>query len=159
MASIDIDKLINELTLDEKISLLAGKDFWHTFPIPSKSIPSLRFSDGPNGIRGTKFFDSVPSGCFPCGTGLSSTFDKDLLIKAGELMAIEAKHKGSHVILGPTMNIQRGPLGGRGFESFSEDPYLTGKSASFIVQGIESLGIGSTPKHFICNDLENEKFK
>lgn len=157
MASIDIDKLINELTLDEKISLLAGKDFWHTFPIPSKSIPSLRFSDGPNGIRGTKFFDSVPSGCFPCGTGLSSTFDKDLLIKAGELMAIEAKHKGSHVILGPTMNIQRGPLGGRGFESFSEDPYLTGKSASFIVQGIESLGIGSTPKHFICNDLENER--
>ncbi|RCK67058.1 putative beta-glucosidase I [Candida viswanathii] len=155
--TFDVDKVFNELSLEDKIALTAGKDFWHTNAVPSQSIPSLRFSDGPNGIRGTKFFNSVPLACFPCGTGLAATFDTQLLESAGELMATEAKHKGAHVILGPTMNIQRGPLGGRGFESFSEDPYLTGRAASHIVQGIEKHGVGATPKHFVCNDLEDQR--
>ncbi|RLV89940.1 putative beta-glucosidase I [Spathaspora sp. JA1] len=153
----DIEATLSRLTLEEKAKLLAGIDFWHTAPIHRVGIPSLRFSDGPNGLRGTKFFNSVPAACFPCGTGLAATFDKKLLEKAGGLMGEEAHHKGVHVILGPTMNIQRGPLGGRGFESFSEDPYLTGIAAANIIKGIESKGVAATPKHFVCNDLEHER--
>ncbi|EMG49875.1 bglI Probable beta-glucosidase I [Candida maltosa Xu316] len=156
-STFDIDSVLSQLTLDEKIALVAGIDFWHTAPIPRLNIPSLRFSDGPNGVRGTRFFNSVPSACFPCGTALASTFDTELLNEAGQLMGQEAKFKSAHVLLGPTMNIQRGPLGGRGFESFSEDPYLTGKAATGIVTGIESQGVASTPKHFVCNDLEHER--
>ncbi|KAG2734340.1 hypothetical protein G9P44_002346 [Scheffersomyces stipitis] len=153
----DIEEVLAELTLEERISLLAGLDFWHTVSVPRVGIPSLRFSDGPNGLRGTKFFDSVPSACFPCGTGLAATFDKELLFEAGQLMGEEAKHKGAHVILGPTMNMQRGPLGGRGFESFSEDPHLTGQAASSIIRGIQDKGIAATVKHFVCNDLEDQR--
>ncbi|KAL6940500.1 hypothetical protein ACO0QE_004404 [Hanseniaspora vineae] len=155
----DVDKLLTELTVQEKIQLLAAKDFWHTYPIERLNIPSIRVSDGPNGIRGTKFFDSVPSACFPNGTALASTFNEDLLVRAGELMALEAKHKGAKVILGPTTNIQRGPLGGRGFESFSEDPYLSGVATSAVVNGIQkSNEVAATVKHFVCNDLEHERF-
>ncbi|KAK6454752.1 beta-glucosidase [Scheffersomyces xylosifermentans] len=157
VTEFDIEQKLGELTLEEKVGLLAGIDFWHTYGVKRLDIPSLRFSDGPNGLRGTKFFNSHPSACFPCGTGLAATFDKDLLYEAGRLMGVEAKAKGVHVILGPTMNIQRGPLGGRGFESFSEDPYLTGQAAISIVKGIQDEGIAATVKHFVGNDLEDER--
>ena len=130
-----------------KISLLSATDFWHTKEIERLGIPSVRVSDGPNGIRGTRFFDSVPSGCFPNGTGLASTFDEELLKEAGKLMGKEAVAKNAAVILGPTANMQRGPLGGRGFESFSEDPYLAGVATASVVQGIQSEGIAATVKH------------
>jgi beta-glucosidase len=95
---------------------------WHTTPIERLGIPSLRLSDGPNGVRGTKFFDSTPAACLPCGTGLGATWDVDLIREVGNLLGLEAKAKGAHVLLGPTVNMQRNSLGGRGFESFSEDP-------------------------------------
>ncbi|EAZ63743.1 beta-glucosidase [Scheffersomyces stipitis CBS 6054] len=154
---LDIEYLIKELTLPEKISLLAGKDFWHTFPIERLNIPSIRVSDGPNGIRGTKFFNSVPSNCFPCGTGLAATFNKDLWVEAGELMGKEAKMKGAHVILGPTSNIVRSPLGGRAFESYSEDPLLSGHAASNIIKGIQNENVVACLKHFVCNDQEDDR--
>ncbi|KAK6199618.1 beta-glucosidase [Scheffersomyces amazonensis] len=154
---LDIDYLIENLTLPEKISLLAGKDFWHTVPIPRLNIPSIRVSDGPNGIRGTKFFNSIPSNCFPCGTGLAATFNKDLLVEAGELMGKEAKMKGASVILGPTCNIVRSPLGGRSFESYSEDPLLSGHAAACIVKGIQNENVVACLKHFVCNDQEDDR--
>ncbi|KAK6462023.1 beta-glucosidase [Scheffersomyces coipomensis] len=154
---LDIESLIEELTVEEKLSLLAGKDFWHTVPIDRLDIPSIRVSDGPNGIRGTKFFNSVPSNCFPCGTGLAATFNKDLLVEAGELMAKEARMKGAHVILGPTCNIVRSPLGGRAFESYSEDPLLSGHAAGHIIKGIQNQKIVACIKHFVCNDQEDER--
>ena len=157
MTAFDIEGILSQLTLEEKIGLLAGIDFWHTYAVDRLDIPSLRFSDGPNGVRGTKFFDAIPSACFPCGTALAATFDKQLLRDTGKLMGVEAKAKGAHVILGPTMNIQRGPLGGRGFESFSEDPHLSGHAAAAIVNGIQEEGIAATVKHFVCNDLEDER--
>lgn len=157
MADIDIEKTLAQLSLNEKIGLLAGIDFWHTFPVERLGVPSLRFSDGPNGVRGTKFFNAVPSACFPCGSGLAATFNKDLLLKAGALMAEEAKHKSAHVILGPTTNMARGPLGGRAFESFSEDPYLAGMASASIVKGIQDGDIAATIKHFVGNDLEHER--
>ncbi|QPG75287.1 hypothetical protein FOA43_002638 [Brettanomyces nanus] len=150
---------MSQLTTEEKVSLISAVDFWHTAKIERLGIPSIRVSDGPNGIRGTKFFRGVPSACFPNGTCLASTFDAKLMEIAGELMAREADHKGAQVILGPTTNIQRGPLGGRGFESFSEDPYLSGISTASVVGGIQKTGkVAATVKHFVCNDLEHERF-
>lgn len=120
-------------------------------------IPTIRVSDGPNGVRGTKFFNGVPAACFPCGTGLGATWDVDLMRAGGELMGHEAINKGASVILGPTVNIQRSPLGGRGFESFSEDPFLSGIIAAATIKGIQSTGVGATIKHFVCNDQEHER--
>ena len=77
-----------------------GKDFWHTVPIPNHGIPSLRTSDGPNGVRGTRVFNGVPAACFPCGTALGATWNQDLLLDAGKLMGNEAKAKGAHILLG-----------------------------------------------------------
>ncbi|CUM65824.1 uncharacterized protein PRCAT00003473001 [Priceomyces carsonii] len=153
----NVESLLGELTLSEKISLLAGADFWHTVPIERLDIPQIRVSDGPNGIRGTKFFNGVPSNCFPCGTAMAASFNKDLWTEAGILMAKEAKMKGAHVILGPTCNIVRSPLGGRGFESFSEDPLLSGHAASHIIKGIQSQSILACIKHYVCNDQEDER--
>lgn len=157
MTEFDIDYILEQLSIHEKTSLLAGIDFWHTKAIERLDIPSLRFSDGPNGVRGTKFFNSVPGAVLPNGTGLASTFNKKLLKKAGNLLGEEAKHKGAHVVLGPTTNIQRGPNGGRGFESFSEDPYLAGIASAEIISGIQDQKVAATIKHYVCNDLEHER--
>ena len=134
-----------------------GADFWHTHPIPSHQVPPIRLTDGPNGIRGTKFFAGVPAACLPCGTALAATWDAPLLRRAGVLLADECISKGAHCWLGPTVNIPRSPLGGRGFESFSEDPHLSGIIASAMIQGCESRGIVSAVKHFVCNDQEHER--
>jgi len=134
-----------------------GIDFWHTYPIPEHNVPSTRLSDGPNGIRGTKWFAGVLAACLPCGTALGATWDRSLLCKAGKLLGDECIAKGAHCWLGPTINIQRSPLGGRGFESFAEDPHLSGILASEIIQGCESTGVVSTVKHFVCNDQEHER--
>ncbi|KAF2827691.1 beta-glucosidase precursor [Ophiobolus disseminans] len=152
-----VEEVLQQLTVDEKVSLLAGKDFWHTRDIPRLSIPSIRLSDGPNGIRGTKFFGSVPSACLPCGTAIGATFDSDLAVQIGHLLGEEARAKGAHVVLGPTINIQRGPLGGRGFESFSEDPLLAGSLAGHYINGLKDKGIGAALKHLVCNDQEHER--
>ncbi|KAH8646645.1 beta-glucosidase [Xylariales sp. PMI_506] len=130
---------------------------WHTKPLPQHGIPSLRTSDGPNGIRGTRFFNAVKAACFPCGTALGSTFNINLLEEAGRLMGEEARVKGVHAILGPTINMQRGPLGGRGFESLSEDPFLSGLGASALIRGIQSTGVQATVKHFVANDHEHRR--
>lgn len=157
MADFDIDIVLSQLTLEEKIGLVAGIDFWHTYPVPRLNIPSMRFSDGPNGIRGTKFFNGVPGAVLPNGTGLAATFDKELLLEAGKLAGIEAHHKSAHVDLGPTANMQRGPNGGRGFESFSEDPYLAGIASANIVNGLQSQKVAATMKHYVGNDHEHER--
>ncbi|PSN70389.1 beta-glucosidase [Corynespora cassiicola Philippines] len=157
MASLDVEYVLSQLDLDEKVSLLSGKDFWHTKDIPRLGIPSLRLSDGPNGVRGTRFFNGAPASCLPCGTALASTWDKKLIQAAGELIGREAIAKGAHVWLGPTVNIQRSPLGGRGFESYSEDPYLSGAMAAAIVNGVQSTGVSAAIKHYVCNDSEHER--
>lgn len=114
-------------------------------------------SDGPNGVRGTRFFSSVPAACLPCGTAIGATFDRDLAVEVGHILAAEAKAKGAHVILGPTINIARGPLGGRGFESYSEDPVLSGILAGHYCKGLKERNISATLKHFVCNDQEHER--
>ncbi|KAJ6020500.1 hypothetical protein N7540_006004 [Penicillium herquei] len=157
MAPIDVEKAIEELTLGEKVALTAGRDFWHTAPIPRLNIPSLRMSDGPNGVRGTRFFNGVPAACMPCATALGATWDTELLSQVGSLMGDEAIAKGAHIVLGPTINIQRSPLGGRGFESFSEDGTLSGTLAGHMCDAMQKKGVAATLKHFVCNDQEHER--
>jgi beta-glucosidase len=114
-------------------------------------------SDGPNGVRGTRYFNGVPAACFPCGTALASTWDPDLIELGGNLMGREAIAKGASILLGPTINIQRSPLGGRGFESFSEDPVLSGFIAAATVRGIQGTGVVAVIKHLVCNDQEHDR--
>lgn len=104
-----------------------------------------------------RFFNGTKAACFPCGTGLGATFNLPLLHEAGVKMGAEAKSKGAHVILGPTINMQRSPLGGRGFESLGEDPVLAGLGAAALVGGIQSTGVQATIKHFVCNDQEHRR--
>ncbi|CAI6099635.1 unnamed protein product [Clonostachys chloroleuca] len=157
MADFDVDEVLKKLAINEKIDLLAGIDFWHTKALPDHGVPSIRVTDGPNGVRGTRFFNGIPAACFPCGTALGATFNQSLLEEAGETMGEEAKAKSAHVILGPTINMQRSPLGGRGFESIGEDPFLAGLGAAALVRGIQKTGVQATVKHFLCNDQEDKR--
>lgn len=115
-------------------------------------MPSIRFTAGSNGARGTRF-----DACLPCGTALGATWNQALVRKGGELIGLEVKASGARIWLGPTVNIQRSPLGGRNFESFAEDPFLSGKLAGSYIAGAQSTEIVSTLKHFVANDQEHER--
>ncbi|KAJ7066458.1 glycoside hydrolase family 3 protein [Mycena amicta] len=154
----DIPTLVEKsLTINEKISLLGAPNFWNTTSIPRLNIPSVRMSDGPNGVRGSSHFVASPGQCLPCGTAMGATFDPELIRKVGSLLAEEAKAKSSVVLLAPTCNIQRSPLGGRAFESFSEDPHLSGTMAASYIAGLQANGVSATIKHFVANDQEHER--
>ncbi|KAF5388345.1 hypothetical protein D9615_000633 [Tricholomella constricta] len=174
----DVEGTLSLLSLPNKIKLLTGQGSWHTEAVAEAGVPSMRLSDGnvpstqcnykdpvspvkttgPNGVRGTRFFNGVPSSCFPASTGLGSSFDVDLVRKVGEALGDESRAKGCHVLLAPTVNTQRSPLGGRGFESFSEDPHLNGTIASAYINGLQSKGVSATIKHFVANDQEFQRF-
>ncbi|KAL5637442.1 hypothetical protein ACGC1H_004013 [Rhizoctonia solani] len=154
---LDVEDIISKLSLNEKTRLLAGIDMWHTYAVPRLGVPSLRFTDGPNGARGTKFFEGVPAACFPAATGLGSSWDPEFIQKVGQAIGRDCKDKGCHVLLGPTINIQRSPLGGRGFESYSEDPLLSGTLARAFIKGVQSEGVSATIKHYVTNDSEFER--
>ncbi|KAH7417854.1 glycoside hydrolase superfamily [Cadophora sp. MPI-SDFR-AT-0126] len=157
MATLNVESVLSKLSQKEKVDLLSGGSFWHTKSLPKHGIPGLRLSDGPNGIRGQTFFAGTRGAVLPCGTALGATWDRELLVRAGKLMGTEAVAKGVHVVLGPTINIQRGPLGGRGFESISEDPVLSGLAAASLIEGIQANGVVACLKHFVCNDQEHER--
>ncbi|CDZ97665.1 glycoside hydrolase family 3 protein [Phaffia rhodozyma] len=157
MMSLVIEDTLSKLSMLEKIKLLSGSDAWHTYKIDRLGIPAVRMSDGPNGVRGTNFFNGTLSSCFPCSTGVASSWDVDLVREIGLALGTECKEKGAHVLLGPTVNTQRSPLGGRGFESFSEDPYLNGTIAAAYINGVQEKGVVATIKHFVCNDQEKER--
>ncbi|RYP48303.1 hypothetical protein DL768_005788 [Monosporascus sp. mg162] len=159
MSEDRIQKLLLQLTLNEKISLLAGGSQWRTAAVKRLGIPALKVSDGPSGARGEIFGDGVPAAFLPSGVSLGATWDVDLMEQIGQLLAEECKSKSASVSLAPTMCIHRHPLGGRNFESFSEDPYLVGKLAAAHVRGLQSRGVGATPKHFVANDQETKRFK
>ncbi|KAF0635647.1 hypothetical protein FPSE5266_05480 [Fusarium pseudograminearum] len=157
MANIEIDTIINSLTLEEKISLLAGKSFSETVGIPHKGVPSIKTADGPNGIRSAATDLDIKSACFPAACNLAATFDVDLAEQFGRALGIEARGKGVNCMLGPTVCMHRHPLGGRNFESYSEDPFLTGKMSSKVIQGLQSLGVSATIKHFVANEQETAR--
>jgi beta-glucosidase len=152
-----IEDLVQKMTLDEKISLLAGRDMWHTVPIERLGVPAIRVTDGPNGVRGSSGNSSPTSACFPCGSALAATWNTHLIECIGEALADEVKAKAGHILLAPTVNIHRSPIAGRNFECYSEDPYLSGHMASAYIQGLQKKGVGACIKHFVCNDQEFER--
>lgn len=153
----DIENLIPQMTLDEKISLLAGADLWHTIPIKRLGIPVLKVTDGPNGGRGAQGNMGPSSVCTPVGVALGATWNPELVEQVGEVLADEVKAKGAHILLAPTVNIHRSPIAGRNFECYSEDPYLSGEMATAYIKGLQKKGVGACIKHFVCNDQEFER--
>ena len=153
-----IEQLVADLTLEEKVSLVAGEDHWHTPPVERVGIPRFKMSDGPIGVRGARNPGGPRSACFPCGTALAATWDTVLVEEVGVHLGEEAKAKGAHLLLGPTVNIHRHPLAGRNFECYSEDPHLTARTAVAYIDGVQSTGVGACIKHFVANDSEFERF-
>ncbi|MCR6484399.1 glycoside hydrolase family 3 C-terminal domain-containing protein [Amycolatopsis sp. OK19-0408] len=156
--SFDVDALLAELDLDAKASLLAGQDVWSLPALPRIGLGSLVLSDGPIGVRGVRWSPDDPSVTLPSPTALAASWDPRLAVRAGRLLAQEARRKGVHVLLAPTVNLQRSPLGGRHFECYSEDPLLTGLMGAGYVTGVQDGGVAVTVKHFVANDFETERF-
>ena len=153
-----IAEAIAALTLEEKVRLLTGRDFWSTWPNEKIGLRRIVFSDGPSGVRGEAWDERDPSLNLPSATALASSWDPDIARRYGAAAAAEARRKGVDVVLGPTINLHRSPLGGRHFQAFSEDPVLTADIAAAYVGGVQDNGVGATLKHYVANDSETDRF-
>ena len=160
-----IDELINELTLEEKACLLSGHKSWHTNKVSRVDLPSIFLTDGPHGLR-KKREDSKETGlgetefatAFPTAVTSGSTWNKELIYKMGEGMGKECNFYDVHLILGPAVNIKRNPLCGRSFEYLSEDPLISGIMGAALTRGIEDRGVGTSVKHYACNNNEKNRY-
>ena len=153
-----IQSLLQELTLEEKVALLAGASMWHTVSIERLGIPAIKVTDGPNGARGDAIFGAGKSAaCFPVGIALAATWNTELVEQVGQALGEEALTKGARVLLAPTVNIHRSPLNGRNFECFSEDPYLASRMAVAYINGLQSRCVGASVKHYAGNNSEFER--
>ncbi|MBI9010927.1 MAG: glycoside hydrolase family 3 C-terminal domain-containing protein [Clostridiales bacterium] len=153
--------LVRQMTLEQKASLLSGKNFWQTREIPSLNIPHMALADGPHGLRKQAadgdhlgLVEGVKATCFPTSATMSNSWDIEICEAVGQALGREAAHHEVNIVLGPGLNIKRNPLCGRNFEYYSEDPYLSGKLASAYVKGIQSEGVGACLKHFAANNQE-----
>lgn len=153
-----IDTLLNAMTLEEQVSLLAGASFWTTVPVERLGIPSLKVSDGPNGARGGgSLVGGVKAASFPVAISLASTWNTGLVTRVGEALAQEAQSKGAQVLLAPTVNLHRSTQNGRNFECYSEDPFLSARVCVAYIQGVQSQDVGATVKHYVGNESEFER--
>jgi beta-glucosidase len=152
-----IESLLAEMTLEEKAAMTSGSDMWHGTGVPRLGVPPLKVSDGPNGARGGQTGGGSTAACFPCGSALGATWNPDLIEELGGALGEELISKSAQVLLAPTINLHRTPLGGRNFECYSEDPHLTARIAVAFVRGVQSRGVGTSVKHFVCNDSEFER--
>lgn len=153
-----IAELTGKLTLEQKVHVLTGRDFWNTHGLDSIGLRNMLLSDGPSGVRGEYWDERETSLNLPSATAIASSWDMELCADLGEVLAEEAIRKGVDVVLGPTINLHRSPFGGRHFECLSEDPLLAGSLAAAMVRGIQSKDIASCPKHYIANDFETNRF-
>ncbi|ALE81270.1 beta-glucosidase [Pseudonocardia sp. AL041005-10] len=161
MPSVDEDllsTLIARLDLEAKVRLLTGADFWSTPAEPAIGLRRMVLSDGPSGVRGESFDERSPSLSLPSSTALGATWDPELARRYGSALGAEARRQHADVVLGPTINLHRTPFGGRHFEALSEDPLLTGELAAAYVEGLQAHGVAATPKHYVANDAESERF-
>jgi beta-glucosidase len=142
---------LKQLTLEEKVSLMSGANFWNSKAIDRLGIPSFHVTDGPNGVRSN---NSEATTLFPTGVAMAATWNPKLIQDVGVAIGKEARAQGAQVLLGPNINIQRTPLAGRNFEAYSEDPHLTGAIGVGFVLGVQSENIRTSPKHFIANNQE-----
>ncbi|PWJ24781.1 beta-glucosidase [Branchiibius hedensis] len=158
------EEITGRLSRTDKIRLLSGKDFWNTESVDGAT--GFMLTDGPHGLRKqigsadhVGLADSVPATCFPPAAGLGATWNVDLLHDIGVALGREAAAQDVGVLLGPGLNIKRHPAGGRNFEYFSEDPFLSGKAAAAMVRGIQSVGVGACLKHFAANNQESNRMR
>src|SRR6516164_2767175 len=152
--------LVTEMTLEEKALLLSGDGWWHTHPIERLQIPALSISDGPHGLRkveGAGLPTSVPATCFPTASALACSWDTELISEIGASLAEECQAQDVQILLGPGVNMKRSYLAGRNFEYLSEDPVLAGKMAAAYIQGVQSLSVGTSLKHYAANNQEFER--
>ena len=159
----NIDHLLARMSLEEKALLTSGRDAWSTQPIGRLDIPHIWMADGPHGLRRAPstdtwgYGDQLPATCFPTSSALSATWDVDLVSEVGAALGDEARALGVNLLLGPGVNIKRSVLGGRNFEYFSEDPYLSGKLGAAYINGVQARGVGTSLKHFVANNVETER--
>lgn len=158
-----VEDLLRQLTLQEKIALLSGRDSWNTAEIQRLGLPPLTMTDGPNGPR-TNQPDSgrpvsTPTTAFPTGVSMASTWNPQLVEQAAAAMGDETLAAGCDILLGPCVNIVRTPIAGRNFESYSEDPYLAGQIGAAFVRGLQSRSVGASLKHYAANNQEIERFR
>lgn len=174
-----IKEILNSLTLEEKASLCSGVGLWQTRPLEEKGIPEIWMADGSNGVRIMKpvnqerkqdtsdflkvtdltqnsptITNQYEAVCYPSGASLASTWDTELIEEMGEALGDECRYFKVNLLLAPGINIKRSPLGGRGYEYYSEDPYLTGKVAESFIKGVQKTGTGTSIKHFAANNAE-----
>lgn len=161
----EVKKVISQLSLTEKLSLLSGANFWESATLKSVDLPPIVMNDGPFGVRkpkdstGAGLSEEVfPATAFPTTSALASSFDPELLFEMGQALARECIDQGVDLLLGPGLNIKRSPLCGRNFEYFSEDPHVSATMAAALVEGLQSKGVGATIKHYAVNNQEKERF-
>jgi beta-glucosidase len=148
---------VASLSLERKVRLLTGADFWSLYPEPAIGLRRLVVSDGPAGVRGERWDERDPSANVPSPTALAASWDETRVERIGRLLAAEARGKGVDVLLAPTVNLHRSPYGGRHFECFSEDPLLTARIGAAYVRGLQAGGVGACVKHFVANDSETDR--
>ena len=162
---MDIEKILKQMTLEDKIALCSGANFWETKKYKKYGIPALFMCDGPHGLRKQEnaadmlgVNESRRATCFPAEVTTAGSWDAELLTEIGAAIGEEAKEQGIGLILGPGANLKRNPLCGRNFEYFSEDPYFAGKLAAGFIRGVEAQGVGTSLKHFAANSQELSRF-
>ena len=153
-----VAELVSTLAVPEKARLLTGADSWRTPACEAIGLRAMVTSDGPAGVRGTTKDERKPSGSLPCPSALGATWDEALVHELAVALGVEARSKGVDVLLAPTVNLMRTPLGGRGFECFAEDPVLTARLASAYVRGVQQAGVAATVKHYVGNDSETGRW-
>jgi beta-glucosidase len=157
-AEARLRELAASLSLEQQVRLLTGADVWSTHALPEIGLSRIVLSDGPAGVRGEDFDERHDSVSLPSSSALSATWSVDIARRYGQVLGQEARRKGVHAVLGPTINLHRSPLGGRHFECMSEDPRLTATLAAGYVSGVQSMGVGATPKHYLANEAETDRF-
>jgi beta-glucosidase len=157
MPTPELTALVARLSLEQKVRLLTGADFWALHGEPAIGLRRIVTSDGPAGVRGELWDERDPSTNIPSPTAIAASWDTRLTETLGRLLAHEARRKGVDVVLAPTVNLHRSPYGGRHFECFSEDPLLTGDLGAALVRGLQSQGVAATVKHFVANDSETDR--
>ena len=148
---------VARLSVEQKIRLLTGADFWALYPEPDAGLRRVVLSDGPAGVRGETWDERDTSANVPSPTALAASWDCNRVEGIGALLAHEARRKGVDVLLAPTVNLHRSPYGGRHFECFSEDPLLTARIGVAYVRGLQRAGVAGCVKHFVGNDSETER--
>ncbi len=157
LGDVELTRRVGLLSLEQKVRLLTGADFWALYAEPEAGLRRMVTSDGPAGVRGESWDERDTSANIPSATALAATWDTARVAAIGELLAREARRKGVDVLLAPTVNLHRTPYGGRHFECFSEDPLLTARIGAAYVRGLQCRGVAATVKHFVGNDSETQR--